>query len=68
MARGIGKKREKFCLSGGAFLGGYSEAFYEIDYYVGDVFFFAVYCDYVIALIQLYRAFFGTAQVLHYVV
>jgi hypothetical protein len=60
MEREIGKKREKFYLSGGAFLWGYSEAFYEFDHFVGDVFFFAVHCDHVIALVQLDRAFFGT--------
>jgi hypothetical protein len=59
---GIGKERNKerelrerargeFHLPGGSFFWGYAEAFYEFDYFVCDVFFFAVDCDHVIALV-----------------
>ena len=47
-------------LAGGAFLWGYSEALYEFDYFVCDVFFFGVHRYHVIALVQLNRALFGT--------
>src|ERR1700674_5234814 len=62
------KAAGKVLLPGGAFFWGYSEALHEFYYFVGDAFFFAVDCDHVIALVELDRALFWAAQVLHHVV
>ena len=51
------ERGEKFYLTGCSFFWGYSEAFYEFDYFVGDVFFFGVHRYYVIAFVQLHRSF-----------
>ena len=45
------RRRLRLHLPGGAFFWGEAEPFDEFDYFVCDVFFFAVDCDHVIALV-----------------